>query len=113
MNADKSSLSQAQSYQEIGEHWDSHDLGEVWDEVCMEIVDDRVKLLRRAMKAAEYLKQFDESITWRDVLNAGLGAQQPGAAMQQQANEKKAGGKQDQQNQQYLQDQEESDDAQD
>jgi len=32
MNEAKSSISQAQSYQEIGEYWDNHDLGEVWDE---------------------------------------------------------------------------------
>lgn len=30
MNDDKSSISQAQSYQEIGEYWDGHDVGEVW-----------------------------------------------------------------------------------
>jgi hypothetical protein len=28
----KSSISQGQSYQEIGEYWDNHDLGEVWDQ---------------------------------------------------------------------------------
>ena len=27
----KSSISEAISYQEIGEYWDAHDLGEVWD----------------------------------------------------------------------------------
>ena len=27
----KSSISKASSYQEIGEYWDAHDLGEVWD----------------------------------------------------------------------------------
>lgn len=32
MTEDKSSISQAQSYQEIGEFWDTHDLGEFWDE---------------------------------------------------------------------------------
>lgn len=32
MNEGKSSISQGQSYQEIGEYWDNHDLGEVWDE---------------------------------------------------------------------------------
>ena len=35
MNADKnsgkSSVSGAQSYQEIGEYWDAHDLSEAWD----------------------------------------------------------------------------------
>jgi capsid protein len=77
-----------------------NDLGEDWDEVYSEIIDDRVKLLRRAMKAANYLKKFDESITWRDILNAGYGAQQPGAAMQQQANQKEQDQKeQDQQDQ--------------
>ncbi len=28
---DKSSISKANSYQEIGEYWDAHDFGEVWD----------------------------------------------------------------------------------
>ena len=31
MNEDRSSISQGQSYQEIGEYWDNHDLGEVWE----------------------------------------------------------------------------------
>ena len=29
---DKSSISKASSYQEIGEDWDTHDAGEIWDE---------------------------------------------------------------------------------
>jgi len=32
MSENKSSISQAQSYAEIGECWDEHDLSEVWDE---------------------------------------------------------------------------------
>jgi hypothetical protein len=32
MNEAKSSISQGQSYQEIGEYWDNHDLGEVWEQ---------------------------------------------------------------------------------
>jgi hypothetical protein len=32
MNEAKSSVSQSQSYQEIGEYWDNHDLGEVWEQ---------------------------------------------------------------------------------
>lgn len=31
MKSDKSNISQSQSYQEIGEYWDKHDLGEVWE----------------------------------------------------------------------------------
>jgi len=31
MAENKSSVSEAKSYQEIGEYWDSHDLDEVWD----------------------------------------------------------------------------------
>jgi hypothetical protein len=31
MAENKSSISKASSYQEIGEYWDAHDLGEVWD----------------------------------------------------------------------------------
>jgi len=31
MSANKSSLSKGRSYEEIGEYWDGHDLGEVWD----------------------------------------------------------------------------------
>ncbi len=31
MAENKSSVSKASSYQEIGEYWDAHDLGEVWD----------------------------------------------------------------------------------
>ena len=32
MNEGKSSISQGQSYQEIGEYWDSHDLGDAWEQ---------------------------------------------------------------------------------
>ncbi len=32
MEENKSSISKASSYQEIGEFWDAHDAGEVWDE---------------------------------------------------------------------------------
>jgi len=32
MAENKSSVSKASSYQEIGEYWDAHDLGEIWDE---------------------------------------------------------------------------------
>ncbi len=32
MNEDKTSLSQAKSYQEAGEYWDSHDLGDTWEQ---------------------------------------------------------------------------------
>jgi hypothetical protein len=31
MAENKSSVSKANSYQEIGEYWDSHDIGEIWD----------------------------------------------------------------------------------
>jgi hypothetical protein len=32
MAENKSSVSEAKSYREIGEYWDSHDLSEVWNE---------------------------------------------------------------------------------
>jgi hypothetical protein len=32
MKRDKSSISKARSYKEIGEFWDSHDLSEYWDQ---------------------------------------------------------------------------------
>ncbi len=32
MEENKSSISKASSYQEIGEYWDAHDAGEIWDE---------------------------------------------------------------------------------
>ena len=32
MAENKSSVSKASSYQEIGEYWDTHDAGEIWDE---------------------------------------------------------------------------------
>jgi hypothetical protein len=32
MSANKSSISQAQSYQEMGEFWDSHDVTDYWEE---------------------------------------------------------------------------------
>ncbi len=38
----KSSFSKVSSYQEIGEYWDAHDLGEIWDET--EEVDFEVDL---------------------------------------------------------------------
>ena len=31
MAENKSSVSKAGSYQEIGEYWDAHDAGEIWD----------------------------------------------------------------------------------
>ncbi len=31
MSADKSSVSQASSYREIGEYWDEHDVEDAWD----------------------------------------------------------------------------------
>lgn len=32
MSENKSSLSGARSYEEMGEYWDNHDVGEVWDQ---------------------------------------------------------------------------------
>ena len=32
MSEDKSSISQAESYQAIGDFWDTHDLGEFWEQ---------------------------------------------------------------------------------
>jgi hypothetical protein len=32
MAENKSSISKAKSYREIGEYWDAHDAGEIWDE---------------------------------------------------------------------------------
>ena len=32
MNKHKSSISKAKSYKEIGEFWDTHDLGKYWDQ---------------------------------------------------------------------------------
>ena len=32
MDENKSSISQAQSYKEIGEFWDTHDLADYWDQ---------------------------------------------------------------------------------
>ncbi len=32
MKESKSSISEAQSYQEIGEYWDTHDLSEQWEQ---------------------------------------------------------------------------------
>ena len=32
MSEDKSSISQAESYQAIGNFWDTHDLGEFWEQ---------------------------------------------------------------------------------
>ena len=31
MDGNKTSISKANTYQEIGEYWDTHDLGEIWD----------------------------------------------------------------------------------
>jgi len=33
MSTGKSSISKARSYREIGEFWDTHDLGDYWDQV--------------------------------------------------------------------------------
>ncbi|MCP4428139.1 MAG: hypothetical protein GY803_26935, partial [Chloroflexi bacterium] len=32
MEENKTSISQARTYQEIGEFWDTHDLGDYWDQ---------------------------------------------------------------------------------
>ncbi len=32
MAENKSSVSKADSYRKIGEYWDAHDAGEIWDE---------------------------------------------------------------------------------
>jgi hypothetical protein len=32
MTEDKSAISQAKTYQEIGEFWDTHDLSDVWEQ---------------------------------------------------------------------------------
>jgi len=32
MNKNRSSISKAQSYEEIGEFWDTHDLADYWDQ---------------------------------------------------------------------------------
>ena len=32
MSRDRSSISKARSYKEIGEFWDTHDLGDYWDQ---------------------------------------------------------------------------------
>ncbi len=32
MGESRSSISKARSYQEMGEYWDQHDLGDVWDQ---------------------------------------------------------------------------------
>jgi hypothetical protein len=42
MNEDKTSISQASSYTEAGEYWDSHDLSEVWAQT--EAVDIEVDI---------------------------------------------------------------------
>ena len=31
MDENKTSISEANTYQKIGEYWDTHDLGEIWD----------------------------------------------------------------------------------
>jgi len=31
MNGDKTSISKTNTYQKIGEYWDTHNLGEIWD----------------------------------------------------------------------------------
>jgi uridine kinase len=46
MKKGKSSISQAQSYQKIGEFWDSHDLADYWDQT--EPVDFEVDIRSEA-----------------------------------------------------------------
>ena len=43
MRSAKSSISKATSYQEIGEYWDNHDLGEVWRKTKEAHFDVRIK----------------------------------------------------------------------
>lgn len=51
--------------------------GRDWDEVAVEIVEDKAKLITLAMEKARAINdQFpDENITWRDLLGEGLNAQ--------------------------------------
>ncbi len=42
MSDDKSSISQAQTYQEIGRFWDTHDITDYWDQT--EAAEFRVDL---------------------------------------------------------------------
>ena len=46
MSGNKSSISQARSYQEIGEFWDTHDLADYWDQT--EPVDFEVDIQSEA-----------------------------------------------------------------
>lgn len=50
--------------------------GRDWDEVAVEIIEDRAKIIRAAMTLEKDLKEeFEEcGITWRDILSPTLGA---------------------------------------
>lgn len=50
MSENKSSISQAQSYQEIGEFWDTHDVTEYWD--ATEAVEFEVNIQSEARYCA-------------------------------------------------------------
>lgn len=54
MNRRKTTISQADSYEAIGEYWDAHDLGEVWDQtrpVEMEFAPEEEAVLYRVETA--------------------------------------------------------------
>lgn len=58
MREDKSSISQAESYQAIGDFWDTHDLGEFWEqtEPAAFEVDIRSEVTYYAVEAELALK---------------------------------------------------------
>jgi hypothetical protein len=43
MKRNKSSISQASSYKDIGEYWDTHDLSEIWDKTRKVKFDVRIE----------------------------------------------------------------------
>ena len=57
MSEPKSSLSGARSYLEMGEYWDRHDVGEVWDRTTPAEFEIEIKSERRYYPVERTLSQ--------------------------------------------------------
>lgn len=57
MNENKASLSGGRSYEEMGEYWDSHDVGEVWDQMRPVEFEVDIKSERRYFPIERELSQ--------------------------------------------------------
>ena len=73
MSADKSSVSQASSYREIGEYWDEHDPEDAWDPSRKVEFDVDIQSRRRDFPLDQELsRKIDEAARRRGVTSETL-----------------------------------------